>query len=171
MTSSGFIEDIFSEFARFVDLRAIAVQRQDLSVIESFSITISHGNQLTENQAKFILKLLHKYRNICQLSGFDYFDALENPSWKTNFRTLDYTKKIFVEKDENEKLFVCAKFPYQLKKQVDEEISVNSYSTWDSERKIRKFTVDDHNIIQLYEFAKNNEFEIEESFFKLSFSS
>lgn len=167
MTSSGFIEDIFSEFARFVDLRAIAVQRQDLSVIESFSITISHGNQLTENQAKFILKLLHKYRNICQLSGFDYFDALENPSWKTNFRTLDYSKKIFVEKDENEKLFVCAKFPYQLKKQVDEEISVNSYSTWDSERKIRKFTVDDHNIIQLYEFAKNNEFEIEESFLNL----
>ncbi len=167
MTSSGFIEDIFLEFARFADLRAITVQRQDRSVIESFSISISGGSQLTENQAKFILKILQKYRNVCQLSGFDYIDAVDNPQWKNSFRTLDHTKKIFVETDENQKLFVCAKFPYQLKKQVDEEIAVTSYSVWDSERKIRKFTVEDHNIIQLYEFAKNNNFEIDETFLNL----
>jgi len=171
MTSSGHIEDIFLNFAQLVDLRAIAVQRQDISVIQSFSLNINSGNQLTENQAKFILKILQKYRNLCQLSGFDYFDALENPTWKNPFRTIDYTKKIFVEKDENEKLFVCAKFPYQLKKQVDEEIcggnTGSQHSVWDPDRKIRKFPVDDFNIIQLYEFAKNNDFNIEESFLDL----
>jgi hypothetical protein len=172
MTSPRFIEDIFLDFARFVDLRAIAVQRQDLSVIQSFSINLSGGNQLTENQANFILKLLQKYRNICQISGFDYFDALDDPVWKNNFRTLDHTKKIFVEKDENEKIIICAKFPYQLKKQVDDELcggQTTPYNSWDPERKIRKFTVDDHNVIQFYEFAKNNNFEIDESFLNLVF--
>ncbi len=170
MISSGFIEDIFIEFSRLVDHRAIAVQRQDISIIQSFTINILSDNQLTENQGKFILKLLHKYRNLCQIAGFDYLDSLDNPVWKNNFRTIDYTKRIFVEIDEAGKIFICAKFPYQLKKQIDEEIcgdKSSSYHTWDPERKIRKFHAEEFNIIQIYEFVKNNNFEIDESFLDL----
>jgi len=149
MISSGFIEDIFIEFSKLVDHRAIAVQRQDISIIQSFTINILSDNQLTENQGRFILKLLHKYRNLCQIAGFDYLDSLDSPVWKNNFRTIDYTKKIFVELDETGKIFICAKFPYQLKKQVDEEIcgeKISSYQTWDPERKIRKFQAEDFNV-------------------------
>jgi hypothetical protein len=170
MISSGFIEDIFIEFSKLVDHRAIAVQRQDISIIQSFTINILSDNQLTENQGRFILKLLHKYRNLCQIAGFDYLDSLDSPVWKNNFRTIDYTKKIFVELDETGKIFICAKFPYQLKKQVDEEIcgeKISSYQTWDPERKIRKFQAEDFNVIQIYEFVKNNNFEIDESFLDL----
>ncbi len=171
MQSSTFVEDIFLEFFHLVEQRVIPIQRQDFSVAQSFYLNILSNVKFTENQGKFVLTLLQKYRNFSQLGGLDYSESLESPQWKNSFRVIDYSRKVFAETDETGNVWVCAKFPFQLKKMVDDEIckvdARASTSIWDHERKIRKFNVNDYNVVQIFEFAKANDFEIEESFFSL----
>ena len=95
--------------------------------------------------------------------GFDYRHLLENPKWKNAFRVIDLTKKIFVETDSLGTPIVCLRFPYQLKKEFEDEID-RFKSVWDHERKLRLLNLYDFNLIQLYEFAKKHNFEIDDTF-------
>ena len=147
----------------------ITVQHQDYSPIESFHSKIADGGQLTQNQANYILKLLEKYKNISAAAGLDYRDQLQDLKWRHPFRILDLTKKIYVEKSETGKLEICLKFPYQLKKEFDEEININNpgsnkVSHWDQEDKVRRLDFYEFNLISLYEFAVKHNFDIDDTF-------
>jgi hypothetical protein len=137
-----------------------------LSAASSFYSVILQGKELTQNQANFILKLLAKYRVLMLKSSFDYQHVLDNPQWKTPFRILDLSKKIFVEKESNGSIWVCVKFPYQLKREFDDEFEDKQHlmSSWDPERKLRQLSVYDANLVQLYEFALKHNFEIDDTF-------
>lgn len=168
MLSSPFAEDLFISFYDFLSKKKLPIQQQDIGPIYSFYEKISLNSELTKNQANFIIKLLEKYKNISAMAGFDYRPMLDNLSWRTNFRILDLSKKIYVEKRDGQ-LEICLKFPYQLKKQFDEEINVNlenSYrvSHWDQEAKVRRLSFYDFNLISLYEFAVKHNFEIDDNF-------
>lgn len=169
MLSSLFAEDVFLEFYSKVDARHIIVQHQDFLPIQSFYDKISAGSSLTKNQANYIIKLLEKYKNLSVASGLDYRNILQNLKWKNQFRVLDLSKKIYVEKNKNGRLEVCLKFPYQLKKEFDEEItplsqSISRSGLWDPEEKVRRLNLYDYNLISLYEFANRHNFEIDDSF-------
>ena len=144
------------------------LQPQDLTAAGSFYSVLIQGKELTQNQANFILKLLAKYQTVALRSNLVYPDLLKDPQWKYPFRILDLSKKIFVEKDTDGSVWVCAKFPYQLKKEFDNEFeeknTVGWNSSWDPERKLRKLSVYETNLIQLHEFAIKNNFEIDETF-------
>ena len=163
-----YIEDIFVEFYETVITRGINLQQQDQSAANSFYYVIDGGKELTQNQANFLLKILQKYKMMMLSAGLDYRDALLEPKWKKEFRVLDFSKKVFVEKDTTGAVWVCAKFPYQLKKEFDDEFEEKqhgwSMSTWNHERKLRQLNVYDTNLIQLYEFAIRHNFEIDETF-------
>lgn len=168
MLSSEFAEDLFVEFYKFVNQAKISIQHQDYSPVLSFFEKISQQQELTKNQANFLVKLLDKYKNICAVAGFDYRDRLQNLQWRNTFRVLDLSKRIYIENRDN-KLEICLKFPYQLKKEFDEEINVNlanSHRTshWDSDAKVRRLSFYDFNLITLYEFAVKHNFEIDDSF-------
>ena len=169
MLSSVYAEDIFSSFYNLVVVNRVSVQQQDFSPIISFYTRMSDGGQLTKNQANYILKILEKYKHQASLAGLDYRDNLVSIQWKQPFRILDLTKKIYVEKTENGRLEICLKFPYQLKKEFDEEINVNlpnsnKVSHWDSEGKVRRLNFYDFNLIALYEFAVKHNFDIDDTF-------
>ena len=168
MLSSHYIEDIFIKFYDLALIDEWPMQPQDLTASGSFYSVIIQGKELTQNQANFILKLLAKYQNFAVRSAFDYRALLQDPKWKHPFRVLDLSKKIFVEKDSDGTVWVCAKFPYQLKKEFDSEFEDKNLNTWnnswDHEKKLRKFSVYDINLIQLYEFSIKNNFEIDETF-------
>lgn len=169
MLSSPYAEDLFEKFCNLIDTKALSIQYQDLSPISSFHLKIISGGQLTKNQANYIIKLLEKYKNLAMMAGLDYRQDLANLKWKQSFRTLDLSKKIYIERNKNKSLDVCLKFPYQLKKEFEEEISplTNNFlktSTWDPEDKIRRLSFYDYNLISLYEFASKHNFEIDESF-------
>jgi hypothetical protein len=171
MLSSVYVEDIFLNFYHLAEQRVFPVQRLDMGPITSFYVALTSGNLLTENQAKFILIILQKYRNLSQLADLDYFDAIDKPQWKHPFRVVDYSKKVFVEVDENNKIWICMKFPYQLKKTVDDVIcggsSTHNNSIWDHENKMRKFAISDFNAIHIHEFALIHNFEMDETFISL----
>lgn len=169
MLSSIYAEDIFFVFYDLVDTQKIRVQSQDWSPILSFYTRMSDGNQITKNQASYILKILEKYKNLSADAGFDYRQELPSMQWRQPFRVLDLTKKIYIEKSKEGKIEVCLKFPYQLKKEFDEMINVgptasHKASHWDNEEKIRRLNFYEFNLIALYEFATNHNFDIDESF-------
>lgn len=168
MLSSVFAEDIFLDFYHLVLLKNLPIQGPDYSPIASFGEKISLGEKITQNQANYIIKILEKYKNISAQAGLDYKSQLSSIQWKYPFRVLDLTKKIYAEKDETGKFWVCLKFPYQLKKEFDEEIlsdnEAQASSKWDSEERVRKISLYDCNLIQLYEFATKHNFVIDETF-------
>jgi hypothetical protein len=72
MLSSEFAEDVFVEFYNLISQLKISVQGQDFSPIASFHEKIINGNELTKNQASFLIKLLEKYKIMSAMAGFDY---------------------------------------------------------------------------------------------------
>ena len=164
---SNYVEDIFIEFYENSQAMSVPIQRQDSAACSSFYQHLIVGNQLTQNQANYILKLLNKYKNLSSLANFDYSQDIINPIWKNSFRSIDYSKKIFVEKTNDGNIFICLKFPYQLKKEFEDEFEKNSdrkTSFWDHEEKIRKLNIYDFNLVQVYEFVKSHNFEIDDTF-------
>ena len=169
MLPSLFAEDIFLKFYDLVDSDKIKVQHQDIGPITSFYMRMLNRDALTKSQADFVVKILEKYRHLSTMAGFDYSEPLKNLTWKKSFRVLDLTKKIFVERTSGGQLEVCVKFPYQLKKEFDDQI--NSYqlnsmavNNWDSDQKIRRLSLYHFNLIALYEFANRNNFQIDDTF-------
>jgi hypothetical protein len=168
MLTSIFAEDLIEKFYEFVYDKKLAIQSQDHTPLESFYLKIINREQLTSNQANFAIKLLEKYRSLAATAGFHYSAELTTIKWRQPFRVLDLSKKIYAEKDEAGNVWVCLKFPYQLKKQFDDEIEHgidhHKKSFWDPDLKIRRLSLYDYNLIQLYEFAVRHTFEIDESF-------
>jgi hypothetical protein len=167
MTSSEFAEDLFVEFYRLVAQQVISIQGQDFSPISSFHEKIINDGELTKNQANFLIKLLEKYKTVAALAGLDYNEQLTDLKWKKSFRVLDLSKKIYIELREN-KLEICLRFPYQLKKEFEDEIesreTLLAHSFWDSVDKVRRLDFYHYNLIALYEFACKHNFEIDDTF-------
>ena len=167
MLSSEFAEDIFTEFYDQISQQKISIQGQDFSPISSFHEKIINGSELTKNQANFLIKLLEKYKTMSAVAGFDYRPQLQDIKWRTPFRVLDLSKRIYVELREN-KLEICLKFPYQLKKEFEDEISsreaLHTHGFWDPDAKVRRLDFYHYNLIALYEFACKHNFEIDDTF-------
>ena len=62
MLTSTFIEDIFVEFYILVDRKNIPIHYIDQSACTSFFNSINADKTLTANQAKYILRILQKYK-------------------------------------------------------------------------------------------------------------
>jgi len=168
MLNSEYAEDLFVDFYKLVCQQKFPVQGQDFSPISSFYEKITADEQLTKNQANFLVKLLEKYKNLSASHGLDYRDRLDDLTFRNDFRVLDLSKKIYVENKDG-KLEICLKFPFQLKKTFDDEINVNQeninrVSHWDQNDKVRRLKLYDFNLIALYEFAVKHAFEIDDSF-------
>lgn len=171
MLSSNSTEDIFIEFQRLVLINVISVQHQDYSPIISLGDKLLNGDQMTQNQANYIIKLLEKYKNLSLVAGLDYKQHLTNPQWKQPFRVLDLSKKIYVEKTDQGKIEICMKFPFQLKKVFEEQIETpissnpfNAPSRWDADSKVRRLNLYQNNLVSLYEFVVAHGFEIDNTF-------
>jgi hypothetical protein len=168
MLTSVYAEDLFESFYELYHKENLPCQQQDLSPMESFYLKIINGEPLTQNQANFLLKLLEKYKTIAAMAGLDYANTLSVVQWRQPFRVLDLSKKIYVDKDDKGQVWVCLKFPYQLKKEFDSEIhgglDHHTTSFWDAEKKVRCLSLYNFNLVQLYEFAQKHNFDIDDTF-------
>jgi hypothetical protein len=168
MAYQTYIEDIFINFYDSVVEENPTMPNQDLTAIISFYSVVFQGTPLTQNQANFILKLLDKYKLLSLQYGLDYRNDILTPKWKHPFRVLDLSKKIFVEKDNDNTTWVCIKFPYQLKKEFEDEFEEKNNpglkSSWNHDRRHRQLRLYDANLVHLYEFALRHNFEIDDTF-------
>lgn len=168
MSNLVYVEDVFFEFFELINLGSLNLQHQDSSAAASFYNTLVLGNQITINQANFLIVILKKYQLEAGQCGLDYSSLLQNPIWKNVFRKLDLSKKIWVEQTEEAEIQICLRFPYSLKDAFDKEIvgihERSALGSWDSERRLRIFNVYDCNVVQLDEFVNRHDFEIDETF-------
>ena len=164
----AYIEDILTDlYDNYVD--RVVVQQRDLLIFSSFYNIYKRGDSLTKSQGNLLLKLLKRYDEVFSSIGFDYKDSLENPEWRSRFRALDLTKKLYAEKDSSGMSWVMIKFPFQLKEEFEKEAGAGGMHTgaWDSENKCRKFQVQNANFVMLQDFAVKHQFQIDETFIEL----
>ena len=162
---SLFVEDIFVDFIDLISSGSIRMQPHDRNAAYNFYQDILLGKQFTEKQGQFIIKILFKYRK--QAKDFlDYETAIENPAWKQPFRTIDKSKKAWVEIDEISKPWICLKFPFELKDAFEQEFVElpRGVNIWNPDRRIRQISLYDCNIMQVYKFITEHKFEIDDSF-------
>ena len=168
MLSSNFIEDIFvGFFEQVVSNNDTRVFGYDFNPAFSFYQLLLNSKPPTQAQSDYIIRILTKYLHLAKLQNYDYSAALSNPEWKQQFRVIDQSKRIHVEKDEHGIPLVCLQFPFQLKKEFDETIDNAQLfyaSTWDADRKLRILPMYNFNIVQIHEFVKKHRFEIDDSF-------
>jgi len=169
MLKSDFIEDVFLEFFDTFSRKSVAIASQDQSACHSFYNAIYGGKGLTQAQANYIIKILEKHKNLSANVGFDYRPILTQPhKWKNAFRVIDYSKRVYVEKNDQGRIDVCLKFPYQLKKEFEEEFEGKNAETtssqWDHDAKVRRVPLYDTNLIHIFDFVSKHGFEIDETF-------
>lgn len=164
-----YYEDIFVLFFDAIKYDMANWPQHEQNAIFNFYSIITNNSQLTEKQANFVVKLLSKYQTDASLKYFCEYD-LDNASWKNKFRTIDYTKTIFVEVNNN-KTCICLKFPFVFKQTFDqhfsEMLSHDLNNQWDAERKLRVISPYEINLLQLNEFVHQHGFTIENSFLDL----
>jgi hypothetical protein len=174
MSNTVFIEDIFINFFDSVYATDFSFDQQDRSAAISFYNTLVSGNKITANQSQYILRILNKYKNIAAHLGVNYTDALTDPQWKNDFRVIDMSRKAWIEIDAERHIWICLKFPYQLKSEFEDEFgksdesiwSVSYDNVWDKDRRIRMLSLFEYNLIQVHEFCKKHRFTFEESFYE-----
>lgn len=168
MLNSHYVEDIFIEFCETADIHGHALQSQDKSAISNFYNIIVENRELTENQANFIIKLLHKYKYVAIKAGLNYTEELQLPKWKKSFRIIDMTRKVWVDKDDQGVVIVNLKFPYQLKNTFEEEITNRQGSgyvgIWDEIQRCRKLALYETNLVHVHDFAVRHGFDIDDTF-------
>lgn len=168
MVPYQYTEDIFLEFYHLMLGHGFALTGQDQSAASNFYSLISRGTLLTQSQAGLMIKILKKHKVIAQKHNFDYADQIEKPEWKNQFRILDLSKKIFVEKDETGELLIFLKFPFSMKETFDREFSSEKdhfrHSKWNQEKKLREMKFSEINVVALYEFLQKHHFDIDDSF-------
>jgi hypothetical protein len=159
------IEDILVNLVENYE-RQVVVSTRDSMIFNSFYNIHVRGDSLTKSQGNLLTKLLVRYQEVFTTVGFEYADNLKNPTWKSKFRDLDLTKRVFVEKDETGTPWIYVKFPYLLKEAFDKEVVglTPTASNFDPTRKARRFYLYNANILQINEFAVNYGFDLDESF-------
>jgi hypothetical protein len=160
-----YIEDILIDLSENY-LDKVNLSTQDHLIISSFYNIYQRGDTLTKSQGQLLLKILEKYKRLVEVAGLDYTDFLKNPEWKSKFRSLDLSRRAYVELDESKKLWVCFRFPYQLKENFEKFLKdvLNCQSIWDHDKKIRKIPLYQCKMIPLNDFLIDNNFKIDESF-------
>lgn len=167
MLQSEYIEDVFLEFLNVADRKGISINYQDQGAATNFHNILTDNKPLTEAQGSYLLKILEKHKNVAAAAGFDYRIIIaKTPRWKNAFRVIDFSKKVYVEKDSEGSINVCLKFPYQLKKEFEDDIAKNDFtsSVWDPDKKVRVLPLYSTNLIQVFEFATRHNFEIDDTF-------
>jgi hypothetical protein len=166
MTKFLFVEDAFVKFYDLV-VHTGAVLPQDLPPCFSFYEKITINEKLTENQGRFLLKILSKYNEAANSLELNYNNILDNPIWKNDFRVIDLSKQVFVEVHDKS-TEICLKFPFSIKSAFEKEIDqFSTISRWDHDRKVRVINLIGCNVIQIYEFCCRHGFEIDDSFMAL----
>ncbi len=172
MSENSYIEPVFVEFYDR-NHNISNLNFQDFKILTDFYNKVSFGDQLTANQGNYLIRLMSKYLPLSIKNGFDYSETLKNPVWKTTFRTLDYSKEAFCEKDSEGLIWAYLKFPFVFKDKYEKEFenATKVRSSWDHDRKLRKLDLQKYNIIHLYEFIASNGFNIQESFMEAVFQA
>jgi hypothetical protein len=147
------------------------VHQADSKIFRDFWYLAEQNKPFTKNQASLLCKLIQKYKKDFVTPDVDIDKLIKSFKWRTPFREIDMTKKVYSEVDQDGVIWICLKFPYMLKTKFDESFSENGgtpISFWDDEEKVRKINLYKVNFLQILEFAKAHQLELDDSMLDLA---
>lgn len=170
MSKYNYVEDLFIDFMNNVDSFAINIDSSDLKPCSDFHRLMTRQEALTHPQSAFVIRLLSKYRKTIEDTGLDT-SIIDSPKWRSPFRVIDHSKKIFVSRSDEGELLVCVKHPYSYKEPFEkscERVQMTwKDSHWDSQEKVKKYTLDAINVLATKEFALQKKYEMSQEFLDL----
>lgn len=138
----------------------INLARYDNSFLDNVTDQTMNGGALTDRQAELAVKLITKYRRQLNAQNIEVPD-MTIPVFRRALRKIDRSKSAGVK---NNKIYL--KFPYDVKTiDVIRAMSKQSQGsmTFDREDKIWRLALTEYNVNWVYEYAKQNEFEIDQT--------
>lgn len=139
----------------------INLARYDVKIVSSLADQLLRGIALTDKQSELALRLLTKYQRQISATGLDPSPTIDSPSFRIPIRTIDRTRNLY--KDDSS---LVLRFPYDadlisiLKKFMS---SSQGSCRWDNEAKLWRLALTEWNLSWAYEFARQNQFEIDHS--------
>lgn len=171
MSKTVYIEDLFLDFIKTSSKIGSSLEEPDFSASINFLSILRDQKQLTENQGKYLLKILEKNKKVLEHLNIDLDDKDISLVWKNKFRVIDQTRSIDVEIDHEGETWILLKMPYTLKNQLENFLNLKNKdyhaSIWDSERQLRKLKLQKTNLIHLDEFAIAHNFKRTDNFLKI----
>ena len=156
MTTIYYTEDIFIDFY-YNCCPSLFMPDPVRKAASDFVSIIEDNRKITRSQSFYILRILKTYSKAVDALNYEYTVALSFPKWKNEFRTLDTSRRIWVEDTK-----VCLKFPYQIK---DTVYSVIHNIRYDVVRQLYFISLHKINKIHLLtDLLAEFHFEIDESF-------
>jgi hypothetical protein len=167
METIEYVEDALESITKLILWdNEFSIDQTDISVLHSLNGAVQREGALTRKQAMLVLKILSKYAASPNI-GFDLQKIVDNPKWRADFRKIDQTRSVKVEKDEHGNLWFVLKFPYTLLKPFEERI-VNdenkNETSWCPDQRVKRLKFYEFNIVSIYEFAQEYDFAIDETF-------
>ena len=159
MSEPVYFEDSYLEFYRAMTMIS-SFDDEDQIVADDFLNLVLQDKAFTKKQALYLRKIMLKYKDQIQ-DIFDVEQKLKDCIWKNPFRVLDQERKIFLEKEDGV-YWVHFKFPYFLKSLFESTFSEYPQAGWDRDKKTRKIALYQSNLIKILEFAKENQFIVDE---------
>jgi hypothetical protein len=166
MATIEYVEDALEKFLEITTRIPEDIDWKDHTILSSLLSAVMNNGALTQKQAYLVLKILSKYQHLTSLS-FDLISILSQPKWRSNFRTLDMTRSISVQNDEEGTLWIIMKFPYALIKEFEEKLVTETNQQemkWCSITKVRKLKFYEFNTVVIDEFVRQHNFVIDDSF-------
>lgn len=168
MTNIQYIDDLFVEVYEHLTSDWSFDFGTDDQAANNFYSLLKQSTPVTENQSRYIIKILRKQLPNLTAQGKDYSHLLTDPKWRHPFRVLDQTKHVWVEKTEDGTIRIVLKMPYALKGELDQIINSSNLGWggqgWDRERAVRFLKLYDFNIVAVNEFVSKHKFQIDDSF-------
>lgn len=163
-----YIEDVYVKFFDQLWSHGLlhTIKSNDRSAFKNFYNLLSLKKPVTEKQSRYIILLLKKYSSYGTTIGFDIDSYVNEPEWKSEFRQIDESKKVYIEHKDNE-TFICLKFPFKLIEEFDKEVAPTAdfaENIWDAENRVRKIHLYDYNLFVLRDFLHKHNFEIDTTF-------
>ena len=146
-----------------------SLNKWDSQLVYSFADQIGQGRGFTEKQAGLALKILKRHStDLSNHLKTDINQYLENPTYRYEFRQLNNTKKIDVVSDTAWGQVAKVQFPYNedYVTQIRKNRDTLNHATWDKDEKSWIFSVTEPNIQFLMNLAKQENFQIDDTFKK-----
>lgn len=159
-----YIENLIS---LIISSPSVIINSFDNKVFVSFYNQLSNGMSFTEKQGNLAVTLLKKYEDkLSNALKQDVSALLNNPKFKSPFRTVNYLKKITIIDHPEYKKAVNVEFPYDdtiLTKFKQYKNSVN-YAYWDKDTKSWIFSLDELTILFLLPLIEEHNFQCDNEF-------
>jgi len=164
------VDDLIGEFKIFgFDNLDKNIPTRDVKILKNISNLMSKSQYITENQATLILKILKENHHLLGTFKQDVSDILHNPTWATNFRLIEKIKKVYIGYDRNNGpcINLEATFDKTIKKILSNLNKIISYDYYDHDSKIYSYSLEEKNILTIYEILNTYEFNFSNDFLEL----